>query len=335
MRRILRLLGLGILLPLVLVASPLSHAHEIKPAYLELKEASNDVWEVLWKMPIKGGIPAPMEPTLPGNCREQGDRVSLEVTGARVHRWRLTCEGGIDGQPVAIAGLQHSMTDALVRIAGVDRPVQTVRLTPRQHSTIVDAAPGTGAIVWSYFTLGVEHILLGIDHLLFVFALLLIVIGWRRLLATITAFTVAHSITLSAASLGVIQIPQAPVEAVIALSILLLAAEIVRAQFGRPGQTHRSPWLVAFGFGLLHGFGFAGALTEIGLPATDIPLALLSFNAGVEVGQLLFVAGVVCLGYLALGVAQRYRQLARLAAAYSIGSIAMFWTIERISAFYV
>ncbi|MCA0895013.1 HupE/UreJ family protein [Microbulbifer agarilyticus] len=335
MRRVLLLLGLGILVPLALVASTLSHAHEIKPAYLELKQASHDVWAVLWKMPIKGGIPAPMEPTLPANCREQGERVSFEVTGARVHRWRLACEGGIDGHPVAIAGLQHSMTDALVRIAGIDRPIQTVRLTPRQNSTIVDAAPGTGTITWSYFTLGVEHILLGIDHLLFVFALLLIVIGWRRLLATITAFTVAHSITLSAASLGLVQVPQAPVEAVIALSILLLAAEIVRAQFGRPGQTHRSPWLVAFGFGLLHGFGFAGALTEIGLPATDIPLALLSFNAGVEVGQLLFVAGVVCLGYLAVGVAQRYRQLARLAAAYSIGSIAMFWTIERISAFYV
>nr|WP_010133707.1 HupE/UreJ family protein [Microbulbifer agarilyticus] len=320
---------------LALVASPPGHAHEIKPAYLELTEASNDIWEVLWKMPIKGGIPAPMEPTLPTNCREQGERVSFEVAGARVYRWRLACAGGIDGLPVAIAGLQHSMTDALVRIAGIDRPVQTVRLTPRQNSTLVDVTPGAGAIAWSYFSLGVEHILLGIDHLLFVFALLLIVIGWRRLLATITAFTVAHSITLSVASLGLVQVPQAPVEAVIALSILLLAAEIVRTQFGRPGQTHRSPWLVAFGFGLLHGFGFAGALTEIGLPATDIPLALLSFNAGVEIGQLLFVVGVVCVGYLAIGVAQRYRQLVRLAAAYSIGSVAMFWTIERVSAFYL
>ena len=189
-------------------------------------------------------------------------------------------------------------------------------------------------IVKTYTWLGIEHILLGIDHLLFVLALLLIVNGKRRLLWTITAFTIAHSLTLAGATLGIVQIPQKPVEAVIALSILFLAMEIVHGQRGRPGAAARWPWLVAFVFGLLHGFGFAGALAEVGLPQQAIPLALVFFNVGVELGQLLFVAAVLLLGWLLHQLKQpKLLDRAELVAVYSIGGLASFWLIERISGF--
>ncbi|MBN8429406.1 HupE/UreJ family protein [Microbulbifer salipaludis] len=323
---------LGLLLA-ALTSQP-TFAHEVKPAYLELAESGDGQWQVLWKMPIKGGIPAPMEPAFPTKCHEQGPRLSREATGAIIQRWQLLCDGNIEGERIAIDGLQHSMTDALVRVTRLELPAQTARLTPRQNSVAISPAPTPSAVAQTYFVLGIEHILLGIDHLLFVFALLLIVVGWRNLLATITAFTVAHSITLSAASLGAVRLPQAPVEAVIALSILFLAAEIVRAQYGQIGLSYRKPWLVAFVFGLLHGFGFAGALSEIGLPPSEIPLALLSFNVGVEAGQLLFVAGVMLLSNAAMGAASQYRHLAKLAVSYGVGSVAMFWTIERVASFY-
>ncbi|GMG86770.1 HupE/UreJ family protein [Biformimicrobium ophioploci] len=321
--------------PLLLLSSQAIQAHEIKPAYLEINETGPGAYNVVWKMPIRGGIPAPMEPAFPQDCNAQGEKLAREVTGAILQSWRLLCSGSLAGREVRVEGLQHSMTDALARISLMELPVQTVRLTPKQHTFTVSAAPSVMEVISTYFILGVEHILLGIDHLLFVFALLLVVIGWRKLVATITAFTVAHSITLTAATLGVVSFPQAPVEAIIALSILFLAVEIVRAQRGQIGLSYRKPWLVAFSFGLLHGFGFAGALSEVGLPPTEIPLALLFFNVGVEAGQLAFVLGVVCLAFLVKGVSERYRQYARLATTYAIGSLAMFWTIERVASFYV
>jgi len=208
------------------------------------------------------------------------------------------------------------------------------RLTPGETSFKIKAETSHFEVVKVYTALGIEHILLGIDHLLFVFALLLIVVGWRRLLGTITAFTLAHSITLAAATLGYVHVPQPPVEAVIALSILFLATEIVHGQRGRPGTAERFPWLVAFIFGLLHGFGFAGALSEIGLPGQSIPLALLFFNVGVEVGQLIFVAVVVGAGWLLRQVIEKTPlSYAKIVTSYAIGSVAAFWTIERIIAF--
>jgi hydrogenase/urease accessory protein HupE len=184
-----------------------------------------------------------------------------------------------------------------------------------------------------YLKLGVEHILFGIDHLLFVLALLLVTRGTFRLVKTVTAFTVAHSITLGMATLGFVQMPTKPVEAVIALSIVFVAAQIVRTQQGQEGITARAPWVVAFTFGLLHGFGFAGALSEVGLPPGHIPLALLFFNVGVEVGQLLFVAAAMTFMALLRRVRINVPRWVELAPAYAIGSVAMFWVMQRIAAF--
>jgi hydrogenase/urease accessory protein HupE len=197
----------------------------------------------------------------------------------------------------------------------------------------VQAPAGTGEIAWAYLVLGVEHILAGVDHLLFVLALLLIVRGGVRILLTITAFTVAHSITLVAATLGWVHVPGPPVEAMIALSIVFVAAEIVRGLRGRPGLTARAPWVVAFCFGLLHGLGFAGALAEVGLPQTAIPVALLMFNVGVEIGQLIFVAATLAAGALLARLPLPRRPWMDYAIPYAIGAVAMFWVVERVIGF--
>jgi hydrogenase/urease accessory protein HupE len=198
----------------------------------------------------------------------------------------------------------------------------------------VQPPQGTGAVAWSYFVLGVEHILGGIDHLLFVLALLLIVRGSRRIIATVTAFTVAHSVTLAAATLGWVHVPGPPVEAIIALSIVFVASEVVHARQGRAGLTEQAPWIVAFSFGLLHGFGFAGALAEVGLPQAAIPLALLTFNVGVEVGQLMFVAAVLALRFVGTRFLRGEATWLPVATAYGVGAVAAFWTIERVAGFW-
>jgi hydrogenase/urease accessory protein HupE len=194
--------------------------------------------------------------------------------------------------------------------------------------------PSQWEVLWTYLVLGFEHILLGIDHLLFVLALLLVVRSWKLLFGTITAFTIAHSITLGLASLGFVSVPGAPVEAIIALSIVFVAAEIVRSYRGNPGITERAPWLVACSFGLLHGFGFAGALSEIGLPQSAIPMALLSFNLGVELGQLAFVVTLVLVYQAVKRVPLKLPQWSQLVVPYAIGSVAMFWVVERVLAFW-
>jgi hydrogenase/urease accessory protein HupE len=251
--------------------------------------------------------------------------------GVLVERWSARCPAGLAGHELSIDGLSSTLTDVLARYERLDGTTQVARLTPSKVGFTVTNAESWHEVGLTYGALGVEHILPGIDHLLFVLALLLIVSGWRKLVATITGFTVAHSITLALATLGLVSVPQAPVEAVIALSILFVAVEIVYWRQGREGITRRKPWVVAFLFGLLHGLGFAGALTEIGLPEHAIPLALLFFNVGVEIGQLLFIAVV-----LAALPGLRYLPLPQWAwriPVYSIGALAAFWTIERIAAF--
>ena len=230
----------------------------------------------------------------------------------------------------------------LVRIEDIVGTTQTERLTPTRPSFVVRVAPGAGEVAATYLWLGIEHILFGFDHLLFVLALLILVRQWRRVVVTMTAFTVAHSITLAAATLGFVHVPGPPVEATIALSIVLVAAEIVNARRGRPSLTARWPWLVAFAFGLLHGLGFAGALSEVGLPHHAIPLALLFFNLGVEFGQLAFVALVMALAWWLPGALARVTVVGRdwtrarldVAAAYAIGALAAYWLIERVIGFW-
>jgi hypothetical protein len=214
-----------------------------------------------------------------------------------------------------------------------DGSTQVARLTPDRPSFTIEAAPRRWEVAQTYLTLGIEHILLGLDHLLFILSLLLITRGDWILIKTVTAFTLAHSVTLGLATLGFVQVPSAPVEAVIALSIVFVAAEIIHAHCGREGVTARAPWIVAFAFGLLHGFGFAGALSEVGLPQGHIPLALLFFNLGVETGQLLFIAVVLTLGTLVRRVRIPLPPWVELVPPYAIGSVAMFWVIQRITAF--
>jgi hydrogenase/urease accessory protein HupE len=240
--------------------------------------------------------------------------------------------------------LSATSTDVLVRIESLGGTTQTVRLSPTKTTFVVQTAPGAGEVAATYLRLGIEHILFGFDHLLFVLALVILVRDWRRVALTVTAFTVAHSITLAAATLGLVNVPGPPVEAAIALSIVLVAVEIVNARRGIPSLAARWPWLVAFCFGLLHGFGFAGALAEVGVPHHAIAVALLFFNLGVEIGQLVFVAAVMTAGGLfrrAIAVrldpalVQQTVNWLDVTAAYAIGAVAAYWLIERTTAFIV
>jgi hydrogenase/urease accessory protein HupE len=309
-------------------------AHEVRPGYLAVRQTDAESFDVLWKVPAKGNLKLSLHARLPENCRELAPRSSYFGGGASTERWSVTCPGGLTGGTIAIDGLSGTMTDVLVRIERSDGTTLVTRLSPAEPSFVVEAAPSAMQVADTYLSLGVEHILLGIDHLLFVLALVILVEGRRRLVGTITAFTVAHSLTLGAATLGFVNVPQTPVEAIIALSIVFVASEIVRARQGSPGLTQRWPWIVAFIFGLLHGFGFAGALTEIGLPAQAVPLALLFFNVGVEVGQLLFIAAVGVVIVIARRLALPQPIWAWRVPAYGIGAVAAFWTIERVVGFW-
>jgi HupE / UreJ protein len=257
--------------------------------------------------------------------------VSLATRGAVTERWLARCPGGLSGREIRIDGLSTTLTDVLVRIQRLAGTTQVVRLTPHQPTVVLNKRHG---VVGTYLFLGIEHILEDFVHLLFVFALMLIVSNWRRLVASITSFTVAHPFTLAAATLGVLSIQGPPVEAVIALSIMFLASELLRMGHGRESLKGRYPWLVAFVFGLLHGLGFAGALAEIGLPQNDILLALLMFNVGVEVGQLLFVAAVLALAWTIKQLNGDWIGRIRQPAAYGIGTVSAFWFLERVSALF-
>lgn len=309
----------------------LAQAHEVRPAYLELHEARPGEFQVLWKTPMRGELRLALSPTFSGKTELLTPIATRQTGSAAVQTWRLKAVEPLRGQSLHIAGLESSMTDTLVRIEFADGMTWTRRLTPQEPAAAVPQQQTALAVAGEYSALGVEHILLGIDHLLFVLALLLITGGRWMLVKTVTAFTVAHSITLALAVLGFVRVPQAPVEAVIALSIVFVAAEILRTRDGHPGITARAPWLVAFTFGLLHGFGFAGALTEIGLPQTHIPLALLFFNIGVEFGQLLFIAAAFTL--ILLFRRTRLPDWVGRVPPYAIGSTAMFWVIQRVAAF--
>jgi hydrogenase/urease accessory protein HupE len=264
-------------------------------------------------------------------------------SGAYTERRTIRRNGGLTGQTIAIEGLSAASTDVLARIESVGGATQTERLSPTKTTFVVEAAPDRWEVAVTYLRLGIEHILFGFDHLLFVLALVILVRDWRRVALTVTAFTLAHSITLAAATLGLVDVPGRPVEAAIAL-IVLAAVEIVNARREMPSLTARWPWLIAFCFGLLHGFGFAGALAEVGLPQHAIPIALLFFNLGVEIGQLFFVTAVLAAGGLfrraiALRVepalVQRTVNRIDVTAAYTIGAVSAYWLIERTSAFFV
>ena len=314
-----------------------SFGHALQPGYLELGLISMDQYAVVWKTPATGGRPMAITAKLPKNCDQRDPGQSIWNGTAYVARWTTTCVGGLEGGVIHIDGLNQTSTDVLVRFDFADGVNESRRLTPGNPSFTVPTQASSFEIIQTYFLLGAEHILSGIDHLMFVLALLLLVKGKRRIIFTVTAFTLAHSITLAGATLGFIQMPGPPVEAAIALSIVFVASEIIHSRRGKPGLTERFPWVIAFTFGLLHGLGFAGALAEIGLPLKAIPMALLFFNVGVEVGQLLFIALVFAVMALARQINWRVNvprpKWAWAVLPYSIGSIAVVWVIERIAAF--
>ena len=330
MRRLL----LAILACLAASLSSISRAHEVRPGFLELRQVDEQTWSVLWKVPALGEMRLALHPHFPPNCRTPAEPIILHTADAHVERTTIRCEGGLEGRNIFIDGLAATMTDVLVRFVRENGSVQVARLTPSTPAFVFEAVPDSFQVAQAYLLLGVEHILGGIDHLLFVFGLLLLVRGPWLLVKTVTAFTVAHSITLAAATLGWVRVQQAPVEAVIALSILFLASELAKQRHGDLGLMQRYPWIVAFTFGLLHGFGFAGALRQVGLPESDVPLALFTFNVGVEVGQLLFI-GIVLLVLAGLRrVRVRIPAWVNAAPAYGIGTMAAFWTLQRMALFF-
>ena len=311
-----------------------ARAHETRPGYIEIHEIEPGRYNVVFRVPIVNGVRSQMYATFPENCRPVTPTSAYKSGVAILERTTIECAGGLIGGIITVRGLENLVADVLVRIQPLEGFAIVHRLKPRSASFIVPAAPSKIDIARTYLELGVEHILGGIDHLLFVLALLLLVSGHSMLLKTITAFTIAHSITLALATIGFVSMPSAPVEAVIALSILFLAAEIMRSRSGEPGLTEKYPWVIAFSFGLLHGLGFAGALASIGLPQSDIPLALLLFNVGVEIGQVLFVVTVLVLIAILRRIKITWPEWALRIPAYGIGSLAAFWCIQRIAAFW-
>ena len=318
---------------LCLVSHQVASAHEVRPAYLELKETSPGIFDVLFKTPMRGDSRLSLAARLPAKVELTMPVVSQMTDDAMVQTWQIRAVAPLAGQDVAIEGLESTMTDALIRIEFTDGHTWVQRLTPGEPRATIPASQTGWDVAATYLGLGIEHILLGIDHLLFVLGLILLTTSFRDLVKAITAFTVAHSITLAAATLGFVHVPPAPIEAAIALSIVFVAVEIVHARQGRVGIAVRQPWLIAFVFGLLHGFGFAGALSEVGIPAGHIPVALLFFNLGVEAGQLMFVSVVLGASFLLRSIWSRWPQWTRLVPPYAIGTMAMFWVFQRVAMF--
>ncbi len=319
----------------MLAASQIIYAHEVRPGYLELRQTEANIYAVLWKVPAVGDMRLSIHPRFPDSCKPVGDVAGYLAYDSWTERLILECPGGLNGRRIAIEGLAATMTDVLVRIERADGSSQVERLTQSKPQLLVMASPGKLHVARVYTVLGIEHILTGADHLLFVLALIIITGGGWMLAKTVTAFTVSHSVTLTAATLGLVHIWPKPVEAIIALSIVFVAAEILHEKQGRPGVTARAPWIVALTFGLLHGLGFAGGLSDAGLPQAHIPLALLFFSLGVETGHFLFIGAVV----VTIALLRRHWQRAashrvQLIPPYAIGAVASYWFIARIAAFW-
>lgn len=318
---------------LVLLAGlPAAQAHESRPAYLEIRETAPGQYALLFRTPVLAGRRLPLLLGLPAGVKDLKAPVTQELTDSLVERrWIDAGPNGLAGERVEIKGLQFTITDALVRVELLDgRTVQTIA-RPSQPWVEIAATQAWWEVTGTYAVEGLRHILFGADHLLFVLGLLLIVGNRWMLVKTITAFTVAHSITLAIATLGYAQVPALPLNAVIALSILFLGPEIVRVRRGQTSFTIRHPWVVAFAFGLLHGFGFATALTSAGLPRQDLPLALLSFNVGVELGQLAFVALVLAIERSFRVLEVRWPRWVEALPGYLVGTLGAFWTIQRVA----
>jgi len=313
----------------LLAASTL--AHEVRPAYLELTETAPAEFQVTWKQPLLGDLRLPIDPVFPEGCADVGTRRPEVARAALIERWTLACDAdSLEGADIRIAGLSRTLTDVLVRVVSADGSVVSGVLKPDAASMSLAGPAGVAAP--AYLLLGIEHLLFGFDHILFVVGLMFLVSGIWPLIKTVTAFTLAHSITLALSTLGVVRLSQQPVEVLIALSILFLAVELARGARADTSTAVRAPWIVAFAFGLLHGFGFAGALADIGLPKDAAAIALLLFNVGVEIGQLAIVAVVLALVWALRRTSVRVpRWIVRL-PIYGIGTVSSYWAISRLAA---
>ena len=312
-------------------------AHESRPAYLELQEDTPTEYSVVWRRPAKQAAVLKLEPHFPEDCQQISGSSQRAGGGFTVFA-HLRCEQTLSGREVAIAGLGATPVDVvvLVRLRSGDEQSQILR--GGSDRFIVAQAPTRLGVLASYVGLGFEHILEGIDHLMFVLGLVLVLGAGRSLLWAITSFTVAHSVTLALSSLELVEVPQAPVEAVITLSIVFLASEIIGQVRGETSWTRMRPWSVTFAVGLLHGLGFAGALREVGLPTSQLPLALFAFNLGVELGQLAFVVAVLAFGWVLVKITkektERWGARMQLGLAYVLGTVAAYWVFERIANFF-
>ena len=326
-----------LLLTLALVVAPAAAwTHEVRPAYFQVIQDAPHHYEITWKQPTQGDMALHLVPRLSNGWLNSPPQDQFASGAFLIRIWSVSAPGAdpLSGVTLSVDGLDRSITDVLVviHLAG-GRSLESI-LRPDHQSLRLAFAATQGLPVPAYLRLGIEHILTGADHLMFVLGLLLLVgVRWR-LIKAITAFTVAHSITLGASAIGLVTVPSAVIEALVALSIVFVASELINAIRGRSALTQRWPWVIAFTFGLLHGFAFAGALAEVGLPKDAIPLSLLLFNVGVEIGQLLFV-GTAILVILALRLLWKYvpaawARLSRPAPAYAIGSFAAYWFIERV-----
>ena len=312
------------------------HADVFAPALLQINEREGGWVDVIWKIPVRGNRGLGLTPVLPDFLEPIGPATGKQFPGARVEQ-RTYRTGGqtLTGETLRIDGFSAIQTDVLIRVALQDGSKHSTVLRSGNTSYTIPERVTKLEVAGDYWRMGTIHILEGADHLLFVLALLLIVTGLVPLLKAVTAFTVAHSITLVLATLDLIRMPSSPTEAIIALSIVFLAGEIIHQHQGKTGVTERWPWLIAFLFGLFHGLGFAGALSEIGVPQHEVPLALFMFNVGVETGQLLFIAAVLSLLALFKRFPITLPQGSWRLMPYSIGSIAAFWTIERVASIFV
>jgi hydrogenase/urease accessory protein HupE len=318
---------------LLLIFPIITWAHEIRPGYLEIKENADHSLQITWKQPVMGDYGVPIHPSISSGWMVDSLAQISYTESYLIKRWQIpAAHAPLDKQTVQIDGLEKTMTDVLVQVTLLNDVSFTYLIKPVQPYVQLSLSKPQPPPVWQYIQLGIYHIWSGYDHLLFVLGLVLLVKKRSKLVWTITAFTIAHSITLALATLHIIKVSAAFTEAAIALSIVFLAVELLRHYKGINGFAYYYPWLVSFLFGLLHGLGFASALQDVGLPQNNIPLALFLFNAGVELGQLSFVLVVLL---LAAGI-RRFRfqipQWSYKIPAYVIGTMAMYWFIERVIA---
>jgi len=323
---------LALLIAVLLLGLSSAWAHEARPAYLEIKETAPGQYAILWRTPVLAGMRLPIALELPADVKELRQPTVEQLADSVIERhWIEAGPQGLAGKRIYFPGLQMTITDVLVRVEMLDGRKWTTIVHPSQAWVEIAASQSWAGVVGTYIVQGIRHILFGADHMLFVLGLLLIVKNRWMLLKTVTAFTVAHSITLAIATLGYAEVPVLPLNAAIALSILFLGPEIVRSWRGQTSFTIQHPWVVAFAFGLLHGFGFASALTSAGLPRHELPLALVSFNVGVELGQLGFIGLVLALERSFRILEVRWPRWVEALPGYTVGSLGAFWTIQRVS----